>query len=434
MPLNVVVSHSGKQHAYRHALALQRLGALRWFITSSYYAPSRWPDRWLSRVPALDRYLRRRHLDGLADRVIRQPLFELPEVLCRAAGRNGAWARDFVLHRDALFDRWVAAAGLIPAASADVFWGFQGSCSDSLLAARAHGLTALVELATGHAPAAERILGRERERSPEWADSISNAGFPRWYTRRLEAETERADYCVVASAFTRRTLCESGVSEAKIRLLPLGADLDAFTFRRRSPEGPFQILFVGGVGQRKGIRYLLEAFDRIRSRTSAGRRHAGVRLVVAGPMVGSGRAFRAHARHVDYVGRVNPARVVQLMHESHVLALPSLFEGFGLVIVEAMATGMPVVASTHSAAPEIVREGRDGYVVSPDDVEALADRLTRLAEDRQGAVEMGVEAARRARAYGWGEHAHRLRVLCREIADRRAQGPGTLGGSERHAG
>ncbi|MBN1490237.1 MAG: glycosyltransferase family 4 protein [Phycisphaerae bacterium] len=404
--LSAIVSHSGKQHAYWHARAMERLGGLHHFITSSYYAPQRWPDRLLSRWAAADRYLRRRCLDGLDARVIRQPLFELPEVMCRAAMGNGRLVRDLILQRDALFDRWVAST-LSARGGADTFWGFQGSCCQSLTAARRVGLTAVVELATGHAPAAEAILGRERQRHPEWADSLSNDAFPRWYGRRLDDEVIRADYCVVASTFTRQTLERSGVEDARILTLPLGADLRRFTFSRRSSTGPFQILFVGGVGQRKGIKYLLDAYDRIRGN--------GIRLVVVGPLVGSGRAFRARMRGVEYVGRADQAAVVDHMRKSHVLVLPSLFEGFGLVIPEAMATGMPVIASTHSAAPDILREGRDGFVLAPDDVDGLAEALTRLATHRRDAVAMGAEAATRAAEFGWDRHTERLADVCRTI-------------------
>jgi glycosyltransferase involved in cell wall biosynthesis len=270
-------------------------------------------------------------------------------------------------------------------------------------------MTAVLEMATGHVPAAERILGRERERNPEWADSLSNAGFPAWYARRLDDEPRRADFCIAASSFTRATLTEAGIDDHRIRTLPLGADLSAFTFARRKPTGPFRVLFVGGVGQRKGISYLLDAYERIRTRNT--------RLTVVGPMIGSGRAFRARSRHVDYVGRVDTRTVVDHMHRSHVLVLPSLFEGFGLVITEAMATGMPVIASTHSAGPDIIREGIDGHVLPPDDVEGLAARLNGLAEDRIRAVEMGVSAAQRASEYGWENHTLRLLELCEVIAD-----------------
>ena len=99
------------------------------------------------------------------------------------------------------------------------------------------------------------------------------------------------------------------------------------------------------------------------------------------------------------------------MHAAHVLVLPSVFEGFGLVIPEAMSTGMPVIASTHTAGPEIIREGLDGFVLEPDDVEGLADRIERLRSDRPRAVAIGIEAAHRARDFSWEAHSGRLQQI-----------------------
>jgi len=413
--MRFIVAHSGKQHAYRHALALQNRGRLAMFVTSTYYRPDRRPEAWLRCWPRADRAMRRRHLDGLDEAVRRQLWLELPEVACRALIGNGRLAQHLTYVRDAAFDRWVAR-GQIRACDAQGFWGFQGSCHDSLAAARARGLLAVAEFATGHVVAAERILAAEAKRCPEWADSLNNCGFPAWYRRRLEAEPHRADVCVVASSFSRATLEEAGVPAERIRLLPLGADLRRIEFAPRPARGPFRVLFVGSVGQRKGIKYLLDAYERVRS--------ANTRLVVAGPMVGSGRAFEAYRPHVEYLGRVDQARVFAEMARSHVLVLPSLFEGFGLVMVEAMAAGLPVIGSTHSAAPDIIEDGASGYVLKPDDVEGLCDRLTALASDRQRVCEMGRRAAERAREFGWDRHEGRLAELCEELSAMRSSPAG----------
>lgn len=404
--MKFVVAHSGKQHAYRHALGLQNRGRLARFITSTYYRPDRRPDAWLAQWPRADRAMRRRHLAGLDASVRRQLLLELPEVACRAIIGNGRLARHLMYVRDAAFDRWVAR-GQLRAMQAGGYWGFQGSCLDSLVAARRRGLFAVAEFATGHVVAAERILAAEAQRNPEWADSLNNCGFPDWYRRRLEAEPHHADMCVVASSFSQGTLEEVGVPRERIRVLPLGADLGRIECTRRPADGPFRILFVGSVGQRKGIKYLLEAYERIRS--------ASTRLVIAGPMVGSGRAFEPYRPHVEYLGRVDQARVFEEMARSHVLVLPSLFEGFGLVMVEAMAAGLPVIGSTHSAAPDLIEDGVTGHVLEPDDVDGLSDRLTDLAGHRKRVDDMGHLAGERANEFGWDRHEAALDRLCREF-------------------
>jgi alpha-maltose-1-phosphate synthase len=401
----VVVGHSGKQHAYRLALALQRAGELRAFLTSGYYKPTEFPDCLLARSPRLDAYLRRRHLAALdPSRIVRRWGLEAPEAFARALLRKTGVPSKLVCWRDAAFDRWAAREW---AHKADVYWGFQGSCLFSLRAARRVGTVAVAEFATAHVTRAERLLSREAELHPEWADSISNLYFPDWYRERLELEPHAADFCLAASEFTRQSLLEAGVPAEKVKLLPLGADLADFTPVERTTNGPFRILFVGGVGQRKGVKYLLEAYKQMRTDNTE--------LVLAGPMVGSGRALEQYRGMYTYLGRLDQKDVIREMHRCHVLVLPSVFEGFGLVIPEAMATGIPVIASTHTAGPEIIREGEDGFVLAPDDVSGLATRLSWLAGHRAGTAVMGRAAAERAHAFSWDAHAERVGILLREM-------------------
>ncbi len=395
---DVLVSHSGKQHAYRHALSLHRLGRLAQLVTSSYYKPDRWPDKLIAKSARLNAWLGKRTLAGIPSaKVTRRWRYELPEIVCRSLVGNGPLADRSVLRRDANFDRWVATRF---ARQCPVFWGFQGSCLESLSAARAAGRVAVLELATAHVTMAERVLREEAERHPEWAATISNFDFPPWYHERLEQEPHRADRCVVASQFTRRSLQEVGIPDERITTLPLGADVELFQFKRRTIEGPLRVLFVGGIGQRKGIKYLLEAIKQLAS--------SNIELVLVGPLPAEASPLDAYRNHFQYHGKLNQAGVVQEMQAADVLVLPSVFEGFGLVIPEAMATGMPVIASTHSAGPEMITEGVDGFIMEPSDVETLASHLDTLAKDRERAVEMGIRAAESARRFSWDTHARRL--------------------------
>jgi glycosyltransferase involved in cell wall biosynthesis len=387
------------------AAAVQQSGCLARFLTSGYYKPATFPDCLLARSPRLDAYFRRRHLGGLdPDRVVRRWDFELPELLARRLLGNGSITDNLVFHRDARFDRWVARRW---ARACDIYWGFQGSCLESLRAARRAGKLAVAEFATAHVTLARTLLSAEAARHPEWADTIGNLYFPDWYRRRLEQEPHEAHYCIAASDFTRRSLTSVGVPADRIKLLPLAADLRTFTPTPRSTDGPFRVLFVGGIGQRKGIKYLLEAFQRIRG--------PGLELVLVGPRLGSGRALRAYEGLFEYRGQVASAEVVQAMRACHVLVLPSVFEGFGLVIPEAMATGMPVIASTHTVAPEVVRDGDNGFVLAPDDVEGLATKLAWLATHREAAAAMGRTAAATAQDLSWEAHQRRVAALIDEM-------------------
>ena len=255
--------------------------------------------------------------------------------------------------------------------------------------------------------AAIRILSEEAEKHPEWAATISNFHFPEWYRERLEQEPHAADVCVAASTFTKRSLEEVGIPSERIQLLPLGADVEQFKYVRRTGDGALKVLFVGGIGQRKGIKYLLEAVKQLNS--------PGIQLSLLGPPPADERPLKAYSNWYTYLGRTDQAGVVREMQKADVLVLPSVFEGFGLVIVEAMATGLPVIASTHSCGPEVVREGIDGFVIAPNESSLLAERLQWCASNRSHLVEMSAAATLRAKDFSWKSHSARLSTIVSRV-------------------
>jgi len=403
---DILLSHSGKQHSYKLALSLQNLGRLAAFVTSSYYDPLRFPDKILSRFSKIDSLLRKRHEDGLSDKVKRFPFFELPEFILRALFGNNKLVSDAICRRDMLFDKFTAKTQI---RNCRIFWGFQGSCLQTLKAARRKGIIAVLELATAHVTEAIEILKEEKARNPEWADSITNLYFPEWYLERLKKEPFLADFCVVASSFAKKTLESAGIRNRKILTLPLGVDTEKFTVKKRRKKHLFQVLFVGSVGQRKGVKYLLEAVKKLNTDK--------MKLKIIGPIIGSGRAFKNYRGLYEYLGLLRQDEIIKHMHESDCLVLPSLFEGFGRVIPEAMSTGMPVIGSTRTAAPDIIREGIDGFTVEPCDTDGLAAKLEWLATNNEKAITMGERAAERAREFSWGRHKDRLQEVLLAIKD-----------------
>lgn len=403
--MKVTVTHSGKQHAYQHAYSLEKLGRLERLITSTYYRPSRWPDKLASLSPRLHRPLQKRGHPRLDDRlVVRHIGLEMPELWYRNILKARERAETAMFRRDERFDRWVAEKY---ASKAQVLWGFQGSCLESLRAVRQAGGIAVCEFATAHVTAAIRILNQEAEKHPEWAGTISNFHFPDWYQERLEGEPAAADWCIAASGFTRDSLVEVGVSQDRIQILPLAADIDQFEFAPRSDSGPLKVLFVGGIGQRKGMKYLFQAMEQLDS--------AEVQLSLLGPLPPDETALKSNQHLFEYLGRTDQAGVAEVMKQHDVLVLPSVFEGFGLVIVEAMATGMPVIASTHSCGPEVIREGVDGFVLAPDDVAGLAEKMNYLAANKKSLPEMGRNAFERSKEFSWRQHRDRLAVVLNEM-------------------
>ena len=402
--MRVSVSHSGKQHSYHLAKALLQLGALERFYTSSYVGPA-WLQRRLGGAGQNGNFFARRFLAGLASPHVRYDWrYELREMWVKRRHGRGAAFVEAVYARDAAFDHDVAAQ--IAADGSDTFWGFQGSALETLGTCRAAGKRTLLELATAHVASARKYLGEEAKLQPDWADSFDNLVFPAAYERRLEEEPFAADYAVAASGFTRQTLIEAGMEAGKILYLPLGFDIDHVPYapvELRAP-GPLRLLYAGNVTQRKGMSYLLDAME--------GLPKSEVELHVVGTIQGSGKAFAARSGLYSYRPAVSQQEMFRMYAGYDALVLPTLFEGFGLVLVEAMAAGLPIITTAHSIGPELVDEGQTGYLVPIRDAASLRTAISRLAHLPEDAYLAMRRAAReKALSFTWDSYRGRLADL-----------------------
>jgi len=402
----ITVSHAGKQHSYHLAKALLDLGRLEGFYTSSYLSPA-----WIQQLvlKSGNQFFSRRFKSGLSSPFVHSHWhFELAEFLTRKIQGKSQAVQDLVYKRDTDFDRMMARkmAGI----RSDVFWGFQGSCHASLDAARQSGKMAVCELATAHVVQARRILAEEARLQPEWADSIDNLYFPADYEKRLEEEPHRADLVISASDFTSQTLLQSGIPAEKIRKLSLGFEAEHIpysTIATGFSSRPLKLLFAGTITQRKGISYLLDAAE-----NWAGGKEVELHLI--GGIQGSGQAFGKRKHLVHYHPAVSQAEMFRLYTEFDALILPTLFEGFGLVLVEAMAAGLPVIATAHSMAPDIVQQGLNGWVIPVRDSKAIlgaVNELRQLSDENYSAMRMAARAS--ALSFTWEAYTENLAALIR---------------------
>ncbi len=189
--------------------------------------------------------------------------------------------------------------------------------------------------------------------------------------------------------------------------------------RRAAKGGPLRVLFVGSLIPRKELHTLLAALGRLPSDSW--------RLDV----VGSPAADPAYAKSVRaQIGKLGIEEQVRLLGpltgrelevcyaRSHLLAVPSSYEGFGIVYLEAMGFGVPALASTAGAAHEIITHGRNGFLVRPGHAEAIATHIEELIDDREKLGRMGLAALERYSSHPtWAEAAAGIRSFIEEIVN-----------------
>ena len=225
---------------------------------------------------------------------------------------------------------------------------------------------------------------------------------------RCRLEALEADHILAPSEYVRDTLVAVGVEPKRIALLPYGVDVERFRPSREKDDAVFQILFVGQIGQRKGIKYLLEAVKRLSLRDTE--------LVLVGGIVGSGQGLAPYRDLFHHVPNVPYYQVHSLYQRADIFVYPSLHEGSALAIGEALASGLPVITTANAGS--VVRDGEEGYIVPIRDVEALMDRILRLYRDRELRAEMGRKARARAECHTWEHYGRSLdRLVQRFMAE-----------------
>lgn len=225
---------------------------------------------------------------------------------------------------------------------------------------------------------------------------------------RKDQELRLADRIFVPSNFTKSTLAEVPDLTAEVQIVPYGAPSRLRIRERHNRTAPLKVLYVGRLVQGKGLSYLFQAMDRV---------DRPMTLTLVGPkLAGRCDALDVELDRFTWVPPVTHGEVLDLMAQHDVLVFPTLFEGFALVILEAMSQGLPVITTAHSGAgPEIIVEGQEGFIVPIRDPDAIAARLSLLAADRDRLAAMSAAAERRAADCTWDAYGAAMIAAVRPL-------------------
>jgi glycosyltransferase involved in cell wall biosynthesis len=250
---------------------------------------------------------------------------------------------------------------------------------------------------------------------PEWF----NARFAAWYGWLLPRLARRVQHIIAVSHFTKTrivdrfglapenvTVVENGVDE---RFAPRSSAEIAAVRKTLQIDSPHYILCVGSVEPRKNTSRLVQAWAQIQHRLPR-----EISLVIAGPkgksLVFSDVSFEQLPPRVQLTGYVADEQLPALYSGALAMVYPSLYEGFGLPLIEAMACGTPVVTSNTTSLPEVA--GDAALLVDPLDVQSIADGIERLVESSSLQERLRVEGQERAKHFTWERTAEQTwRVL-----------------------
>jgi glycosyltransferase involved in cell wall biosynthesis len=284
-------------------------------------------------------------------------------------------------------------------------YAYDNGALEAFRAAKQLGLKCIYEHPIVYWRKVHEYQREEAELHPEWAPTLGALQDSPEKLARKDEEIMLADLIIVPSQFSKESLAHAPGLKAPVKVVPYGGPPVG---RNAVPGegGKLRVLFVGALSQAKGLGYLLQA---------AARLDRQIELTLIGKRVSSLIPRQAELDRHRWIPSLPHEEVVNEMSRQDVLVLPSLHEGLPLVIPEAMAQGLVVIATPHAAGPDLITDGVDGFIVPIRSAEAIEEKLDFLRSDAKVLAGMKEAAQQKASARQWKFYRQQIASVARAV-------------------
>ena len=345
----------------------------------------------------------RRRIDpSLRSNALTYPWRELARLIDGKLSRDEI-RRDRVFHW-ALdgFDAWVARQ-MRP--TVRMVYGYETQCLKTFVAAIRAGIRTVLDLPSPEHDYVENLLYREYEKFPE----LLTRGRRHFRTLQAERTARRhdefrlADVVLANSDLTARTWAGAGLDRAKIRVVRLGAPAPVPQAAQGGSrgEGPLRLIWAGTFSVRKGAHYLLEAWKRWQPGEAA-------QMDIYGSQRLPQKLLSSLPTGMVLHGPVARAQLLEAFERADLLVFPTLCDGFGLVVTEALSRGLPVLTTQQAGASDLIVDKVNGLIVEAGNADSLMQGLDWAAGHRKELRAMRAAAAQTAAENQWSDYRRRL--------------------------
>lgn len=281
-------------------------------------------------------------------------------------------------------------------------YAYENGALKTFEAAKKNSAKCIYELPTGYWRALEIINKNEINVNPAWEETMQGVMDSQEALLQKDRELELADLIIVASNFTKQTLDSFPGILPEIKVIPYGfpEPINVHDKNWYSGKEPLKVLFVGGLKQTKGLSYMADAVKNLENK---------IELTI----VGTGSALKLIKKEIpkfNYLGSLPHDEVINQMRNHDVLLFPSLFEGFGMVITEAMSQGMVVISTDRTALPDISDE-KSSICIPASDANAITTSIKFLLNNPEKVRELGENALKKAKSYQWSDYRAKIKDL-----------------------
>lgn len=406
--MKIVVMHpTGNRNVRAVISSFQEAGMLAKFNTTLAFDPD---DSWLKLLPAKIRneFIRRSYPVDFS-LIHTRKFLELSRNLLPAMGFKGAVKHEsgFASVDSVYHDLDNATADYLEKLNKkqhiDAVYAYEDGALETFTRAKAMGMKCIYDLPIAYWETLRKLMFEEAERLPNWVPTLG--GGIRDSQAKLDRKTrelELADVVVGPGRFVLDSL-PAWASSKQLIMSPFGSPEFGSaedTQEEKSLDKPLRVLFVGSLGQRKGLGDLFEAVKKLDSKK--------IELVVMGSLLAPLEFYKNELLDFTYEkGRPN-AQVLELMRSCDVFCLPSIVEGRALVMQEAMSQGLPLLITANTGGADLVIEGETGFLVPIRSPDAIAEKLTWYAENREATRKMGKLAKAHASKYTWKGYGDKI--------------------------
>lgn len=408
--MNIIVSHPTSNQNNRAAInGMLNANILSEFHTSIASFPGDFLD-YLSRIDKFKDFSRRRFDNELKQFTHSHSVGELRRLLAAKLNFDSLIKHETgVFSVDAIYKKLdiKVSSRLKNGTHIDAIYTYEDCALHSFQTAKKRGVKCLYDLPIGYWRSARNLLSEEIEKWPDWASTLTGFQDSEIKLQRKDQELALADHIFVASSFTAKTLEDYSGTLAQIDVIPYGFPKPIENRIYSNKKRPLKVLFVGGLSQRKGIAYMFEVVKQLAPHVEL--------TVVGGKFVDDCKPLNAALEENNWIPSLPHHDVLKLMREHDVLLFPSLFEGFGLVITEAMSQGTPVITTNRTAGPDLINHGKNGWLIDAGSTESLKGCLEELIKHPDAVVQAGKEAIKTAKKRPWHVYGQELANVIKSI-------------------
>lgn len=277
----------------------------------------------------------------------------------------------------------------------DTVYCYAHGAFDIFKVSKAFNIKCLYDLPIEYYKSLLSIIDQERKDNNKWAKYIFTYQQNKSILNIIDEELSLADYVFVASSYVKNSLCNYGWANKRIYVIPYGFPNVNPKNYRKIENDKIKLLYVGGIHQLKGISYMFDAVNNLNDK---------VELSIIGSLNVKDAQIMNELHKHNYLGSLPHEEVLKHMKKNDILIFPSLSDGFGLVVSEAMSQGTPALVTDHCGVADLIEDNYNGWVVPSRSSYAIQKKLEYIIDNVQSISYCGKNAILTAKSRTWDKY------------------------------